>query len=113
LPVGRALRVSAPFEKEYLCKNGSRVPVLIGAAAFDERRDQGVTFVLDLTDRKRAEADARLDQHDLKDVGYRTHSTLAKNFDPSGVRATVILHGPDYDSRFPGAITAAERNPVS
>ena len=35
------------------------MPVLIGAAAFDEQRDQGVAFVLDLTERKRAEAEAR------------------------------------------------------
>jgi C4-dicarboxylate-specific signal transduction histidine kinase len=33
--------------------------VLIGSAAFDEQRDQGVAFVLDLTERKRAEAEAR------------------------------------------------------
>src|SRR5258708_9823298 len=39
--------------------------------------------------------------------------TLAERFRSSGVRATVILHGPDYDSRFPGAVTAAEPNPVS
>jgi len=44
-----------PFEKEYFRKDGSRVPVLIGMAAFDEQRDQGVSFVVDLTERKRSE----------------------------------------------------------
>jgi C4-dicarboxylate-specific signal transduction histidine kinase len=33
--------------------------VLIGSAAFDERRDQGVAFVLDLTERKQAEKETR------------------------------------------------------
>ncbi|OAF00669.1 histidine kinase [Bradyrhizobium centrolobii] len=55
----QATGIIQAFEKEYVRKDGTRVPVLIGAAAFDERQDQGVTFVIDLTERKRAEAGAR------------------------------------------------------
>jgi C4-dicarboxylate-specific signal transduction histidine kinase len=38
-----------------LRKDGSRVPVLVGAASFEETGNQGVAFVLDLTERKHAE----------------------------------------------------------
>jgi PAS domain S-box-containing protein len=48
-----------PIEKEYFRKDGSRVPILLGAARFDEGENQGVAFVLDLTERKRAEAEVR------------------------------------------------------
>jgi len=48
-----------PFEKEYTRKDGSRVPVLIGGATFEEGGNQGVAYVLDLTERKRVEVEAR------------------------------------------------------
>jgi hypothetical protein len=47
-----------PYQKEYLHKTGGRVPVLVGRAIFEERFDEGVDFVLDLTDQKKAEAAA-------------------------------------------------------
>ncbi|HMJ17405.1 MAG TPA: PAS domain S-box protein, partial [Gemmatimonadaceae bacterium] len=44
-----------PYEKEYSRKDGNRVPVLVGGAFFEVKRDEGVVFVIDMTDRKRAE----------------------------------------------------------
>jgi PAS domain S-box-containing protein len=48
-----------PFEKEYFRKDGTRVPVLLGAATFGAKRDQGVAFVIDLSERKQAEENLR------------------------------------------------------
>jgi PAS domain S-box-containing protein len=48
-----------PFEKEFFRKDGSRAPVLVGGATFGELRHQGVAFVVDLTERKHAEAELR------------------------------------------------------
>jgi PAS domain S-box-containing protein len=48
-----------PREKEYLRKDGSRVPVLLGATTFGDKQDEGVAFVLDLTERKHAELERR------------------------------------------------------
>ena len=50
-----ATGVSTPFEKEYVRKDGSRVPILLGAAIFEDSPDEGVCFVLAITERKQVE----------------------------------------------------------
>jgi PAS domain S-box-containing protein len=52
----KATGILQPFEKEYFRKDGSRVPVLVGGALFDGGGNEGVAFVVDLTEQKRAEA---------------------------------------------------------
>jgi PAS domain S-box-containing protein len=47
--------VNTPYEKAYIRKDGSRVPILVGAAIFEDSPDEGVCFVLDITERKAAE----------------------------------------------------------
>src|SRR5207244_2672855 len=44
-----------PFEKEYIRKDGNRVPILVGGMVLQGQPDHGIAFVLDLTDRKNTE----------------------------------------------------------
>jgi PAS domain S-box-containing protein len=51
----KATGIFQTFEKEYFRKDGSRVPVLLGGAFFEGGGNDGVAFVLDLSEQKRAE----------------------------------------------------------
>jgi PAS domain S-box-containing protein len=57
-----------PREKEYFRKDGSRVPVLVARALFEWKPDEGVSFVIDMTDRKRAEEKLRASERRLLDA---------------------------------------------
>ncbi|MBD2305163.1 PAS domain S-box protein [Chroococcidiopsis sp. FACHB-1243] len=45
------------YEKEYIRKDGTRVPVLLGAAVVEQLPDTAICFTVDLSDRKRSEAE--------------------------------------------------------
>jgi len=62
----KATGICQPFEKEYFRKDLTRVPVLMGGALFEKGGDDGVAFVLDLSEQKRAEAALRQTQEDLR-----------------------------------------------
>jgi PAS domain S-box-containing protein len=49
----------APFEKEYLRKDGRRVPIVLGAACLPSDPGRGPFFALDISDRKQAEGALR------------------------------------------------------
>src|SRR5215510_10505563 len=68
----RATGRSAPVEKEYIRKDGRRVPVLVGSALFEGQQDAGVSFVLDLTERQRAEEAVRQTQAELAHMARLT-----------------------------------------
>jgi len=71
------LKVSStfrPYEKEFLRKDGTRVPVLLGGALFESGGNDGVAFVLDLTEQKRAEDALRRSEADLAEGQKLSHT---------------------------------------
>jgi PAS domain S-box-containing protein len=81
---------SVPFEKEYFRKDGSRVPVLVGATVVERGQEDVIAFVLDLTERKQAEGRQKL----LLDERKRAEYLSGQVFESSPDAVSIV--GRDY-----------------
>jgi PAS domain S-box-containing protein len=79
-----------PYEKEFFRKDRSRVPVLAGGALFEEGGKEGVAFVLDLSEQKRAEAEIRV----LKDQLYKENLVLREEVDRTSMFEEIVGTSP-------------------
>ena len=93
-----------PYEKEYFRKDGSRVPVLVGGAFFEQKRDEGVVFVIDMTERKRAENKLRASEQRLLDA--QMELAHVNRVSTMGQLATSIAH--EVNQPLAGVIANAE-----
>jgi PAS domain S-box-containing protein len=89
-----ATGVYQPYEKELFRKDGSRLPVLIGGARF-QSANEGVVFVLDLSEQKRAEAKIREQEIEVRQMLDFTPLLVAV-FGPNRERLYVSRTALDY-----------------
>jgi C4-dicarboxylate-specific signal transduction histidine kinase len=64
----KAIGSAQPYEKEYFRNDGSRVPVLVGFSLFQQGANEGVAFVLDISEQKRAIEDKKQAEDYLREM---------------------------------------------
>ena len=64
----KARNTVVPFEKEFIRSDGSRVPVMLGSTFLEGTKQLGVSFVLDLSERKQTELELQKHQQLLESI---------------------------------------------
>lgn len=92
-----------PFEKEYIRRDGTRIPIIVAGAMLDEARFNGVAFVLDITERINAEESLK--------VSEERYRSLFNSMNEGFALHEIILdeNGNPYDYRFLDINPAFER----
>ena len=81
----------APFEKEYIRKDGSRVPILIGSVLLHREPLQWLCFALDLSAKKQAESEADLLRTRLHRAVYEASHRIKNNLQTLNATVDMVL----------------------
>jgi PAS domain S-box-containing protein len=94
-----------PVEKQYFRKNGSRVDVVVSSAMLDDLRETGVALVLDISERKRLEAEQkRRSEFEKQLIGIVSHD-LRGPLTTISLAASLLQRREDLDGRARGVVT--------
>jgi len=72
-----AIGVSNIYEKEYVRRDGKRVPIILGVALLNDSQHDGVAFVLDIAERKKASEALRESEERFQ--AFMNHSPTASS----------------------------------
>ncbi|MBD2258318.1 PAS domain S-box protein [Pseudanabaena sp. FACHB-2040] len=109
-----------PYEKEYIRKDGSRIPVLVGTAYLGGPSDLGIGFLVDLSDRKHLELELQQQEQQFKlvvenapdiisrmDCGFR-HLYVSPSIEQAtGIPSEQFIGKTNADLGMPEAICSA------
>ena len=68
-----------PFEKEYIRKDGTRIPIIIAGAMLDEARFNGAAYVIDNSERKKAEIELMESEEKFREVFNNAKDMISLN----------------------------------
>jgi PAS domain S-box-containing protein len=92
-----------PYEKEFVRKDGSRFPVLLGAAEFRDTKEEGVAFLIDLSEQKESERRLKLM---VDELNHRVKNTLATVMAISGRSLRTATSLDAFGQAFQGRLAA-------